>query len=73
MRGVGGEHLMAVAQLYTASPGDTITAARWNNEFGNIYNNGTAIAFPITTAVSLSGFALTMDSAATTTTQTENN
>ena len=30
---------MAVTQLYTAVPGDTITAARWNNEFGNIYDN----------------------------------
>ena len=54
---------MAVAQLYTAAPGDTITAARWNNEFGNIYNNGTALAFPATTAISLNGQTLTLDSA----------
>lgn len=26
-------------QLYTAIPNDVITAARWNNEFGNLYNN----------------------------------
>ncbi len=30
---------MAITQIYTAVPGDVITAARWNNEFGNIYNN----------------------------------
>lgn len=30
---------MAITQLYTAIPNDVITAARWNNEFGNIYNN----------------------------------
>lgn len=30
---------MAITQLYTAIAGDVITAARWNNEFGNIYNN----------------------------------
>lgn len=54
---------MAVAQIYTAVPNDTITAARWNNEFGNIYNNGTALAFPLTTSVSLAGFTLTLDAA----------
>lgn len=58
---------MAVTQIYTAAPGDTITAARWNNEFGNIYNNGTTIAFPATTAVSLAGFTLTMDASGVTT------
>ena len=58
---------MAVAQLYTASPGDTITAARWNNEFGNIYVNGTDVAFPLTKAVSLAGFTLTADAAGTST------
>jgi len=52
---------MAVTQLYTAISGDTITAARWNNEFGNIYNNGTDIAFPLTKASSLAGFTLTLD------------
>lgn len=30
---------MAITQVYTAIPGDVITATRWNNEFGNIYNN----------------------------------
>lgn len=30
---------MAITQLYTAVAGDAITAARWNNEFGNIYTN----------------------------------
>lgn len=30
---------MAITQIYTAIPGDLITAARWNNEFGNVYNN----------------------------------
>jgi len=54
---------MAVAQLYTAVSGDTITAARWNNEFGNIYNNGTSIAFPATANISLAGFTLTLDGA----------
>lgn len=54
---------MAVAQLYTAAPNDVITAARWNNEFGNIYNNGTTIAFPLTTAVSFNGQTITLDNA----------
>lgn len=30
---------MATTQIYTAIPNDVITAARWNNEFGNIYDN----------------------------------
>lgn len=54
---------MSVAQIYTAIPNDVITAARWNNEFGNIYNNGTDIAFPLTKAVSFAGFTLTLDAA----------
>ncbi|MGH9910688.1 MAG: hypothetical protein ACRD32_08605, partial [Nitrososphaerales archaeon] len=53
---------MAVTQVYTAVPADVITAARWNNEFGNIYNNGTSIAFPLTHAASLAGYTLTLDS-----------
>ena len=52
---------MAVAQVYSAIPNDIITAARWNNEFGNIYNNGTDIAFPLLKSVSLGGFVLTLD------------
>src|SRR5574341_629222 len=58
---------MAVAQIYTAVANDTITAARWNNEFGNIYNNGTDIAFPLTKSVSWFGFTVTLDSAGVTT------
>ena len=58
---------MAVTQLYTAVTNDIITAARWNNEFGNIYNNGTAIAFPLTAAVSFAGNTLTIDAAGATT------
>lgn len=54
---------MALAQIYTAVAGDTITAARWNNEFGNLYNNGTALAFPLTANVSIAGYVLTMDAA----------
>lgn len=54
---------MAVTQLYTAVPNDVITAARWNNEFGNIYNNGTDLAFPLTEGVSFAGFTVTYDSA----------
>ncbi|MCI0549322.1 MAG: hypothetical protein L0287_00045 [Anaerolineae bacterium] len=54
---------MALAQIYTAVPNDVITAARWNNEFGNILNNGTDVAFPLTKAVSLAGFTLTLDAA----------
>lgn len=34
---------MAITQIYTAVAGDVITAARWNNEFGNIYNNLTSL------------------------------
>ena len=43
-------------QIYTAVPNDVITAARWNNEFGNIYNNalfGTIIATGSTTSRSI--------------------
>src|ERR1700675_30718 len=61
---------MAITQLYTAVPNDVITAARWNNEFGNIYNNGTAIAFPVTTSVSFAGFTVTFDAAGVTTLST---
>lgn len=52
---------MSMTQVYTAVPNDVITAARWNNEFGNIYNNGTAVAFPVTTSVSFAGFTVTLD------------
>lgn len=58
---------MAVTQVYTAVPNDVITAARWNNEFGNIYNNGTDIAFPLTKAVSCAGFTITLDASGVTT------
>lgn len=58
---------MALAQVYTAVIGHVITAARWNNEFGNIYANGTDLAFPLTKAVSLAGFTLTLDGAGVTT------
>ena len=58
---------MALSQVYTAIAGHVITAARWNNEFGNIYANGTDVAFPLTKAVSLAGFTLTLDGAGVTT------
>ena len=58
---------MALSQVYTAVIGHVITAARWNNEFGNIYANGTDVAFPLTKAVSLTGFTLTLDGAGVTT------
>ena len=58
---------MALAQVYTAVAGHIITAARWNNEFGNVYANGTDLCFPLTKAVSLSGYTLTLDSAGVTT------
>lgn len=58
---------MALAQIYSAIAGDTITAARWNNEFGNIYSNGTSVAFPVTMAVSFAGYTLTLDAAGVTT------
>lgn len=58
---------MALSQIYTAVAGHVITAARWNNEFGNIYANGTDVAFPLTKAVSLAGFTLTLDAAGATT------
>lgn len=58
---------MSVVQIYTAIPNDVITAARWNNEFGNIYNNGTDLAFPLTKAVSFAGFTITWDAAGATT------
>ena len=58
---------MALSQVYTAVVGHVITAARWNNEFGNIYSNGTDLAFPLTKTVSLNGFSLTLDSAGATT------
>jgi hypothetical protein len=58
---------MALSQLYTAVAGHTITAARWNNEFGNIYNNGTDLVFPVTKAVGFEGFTITLDAADVTT------
>ena len=58
---------MAVSQVYTAIPNDVILATRWNNEFGNIYNNGTDIAFPVTKAVSFAGWTITLDASAATT------
>ena len=54
---------MALTQIYTAVAGDTITALRWNNEYGNIYNNGTDVAFPLTKAVSFAGYTVTLDAA----------
>ncbi|MCI0549320.1 MAG: hypothetical protein L0287_00035, partial [Anaerolineae bacterium] len=58
---------MALSQVYTAISGDVITAARWNNEFGNIYSNGTDVAFPVTKAVSFAGWTITLDAAGVTT------
>ena len=58
---------MALSQVYTAVAGHTITADRWNNEFGNIYGNGTDLAFPLTKAVSFAGYTITWDAAAVTT------
>ena len=52
---------MSLSQVYSAIAGDTITAARWNNEFGNIYTNGTDVAFPLTKAVSYAGYTVTFD------------
>ena len=52
---------MALSQVYSAIAGDIITAARWNNEFGNIYTNGTDVAFPLTKAVSYAGYTVTYD------------
>jgi hypothetical protein len=50
---------MALTQLYTAVAGHVITAARWNNEFGNIYNNGASLVFPLTGAVSFGSVGIT--------------
>jgi len=61
---------MALTQVYTAVSNDVITSARWNNEFGNIYNNGTDVAFPVTKVVSFAGFTITLDSAGATTLST---
>jgi hypothetical protein len=58
---------MSLAQIYSAVSGDTITSARWNNEFGNIYNNGTDIPFPLTKAVSFAGYTVTVDAVGVTT------
>ncbi len=52
---------MALAQVYSAVAGDIISSARWNNEFGNIYNNGTDVAFPATKSVSFAGYTITVD------------
>ena len=58
---------MALSQVYTAVAGHTITADRWNNEFGNIYGNGVDLAFPLTKAVSFAGYTITWDAASVTT------
>jgi hypothetical protein len=57
---------MAISQVYTAVPLDVISAARWNNEFGNVYNNGTALAFPLTQSVSFAGYSVRLDAAGAT-------
>lgn len=64
---------MALSQLYSALAGDVITAARWNNEFGNIYANGTDVAFPLTKAVSFAGFTITVDVAGVSTINSPSN
>ena len=58
---------MALSQVYTAVAGHTITADRWNNEWGNVLNNGTDVAFPLTKAVSFAGYTITWDSSGVTT------
>lgn len=64
---------MALTQIYSAIPDDVITAARWNNEFGNIYSNGTDVAFPVTKAVSFAGFTLTIDASGVSTISSPSN
>lgn len=64
---------MALSQQYSAVSGDTITVARWNNEFGNIYTNGTDLAFPLTKAVSCAGFTVTLDAAGVSTVTSPSN
>ena len=58
---------MALSQVYTAVAGHTITADRWNNEWGNVLNNGTDLAFPLTKAVSFAGYTITWDASGNTT------
>lgn len=58
---------MALTQVYSANAGDTITAARWNNEWGNVYNNGTDLGFPLTKAVSFAGYTISWDATGVTT------
>lgn len=58
---------LMLSQIYSAVTGDIITAARWNNEFGNIYANGADLAFPLLKNVSVNGFSLIWDVAGVTT------
>jgi len=56
---------VAVSRLRTWSAGDILLASDLNAEFNNILTNGTAVAFPLTSAQSAGGFAFYFDAANT--------
>ena len=49
---------MGISRVKTWNPGDVLTASDLNSEFNNILNNGTTLAFPLTSNVSGGGFTL---------------
>ena len=49
---------MSISRVKTWNPGDVLTAADLNSEFNNIIQNGTTLAFPLTSNVTGGGFIL---------------
>lgn len=60
---------MALARVKTWSAGEVLTASDLNTEVNNILNNALTLISPLTGALDLDGFALTVDAAAVTTLQ----
>lgn len=60
---------MALSRVKTWISGDVLTASDLNAEFNNILNNPVSLISPLTAAISLAGFALTLDAASASTLQ----
>lgn len=60
---------MALARVKVWISNETLYASDLNAEFNNILNNAFSLISPLTGAISLAGFALTMDAASATTVQ----
>lgn len=58
---------MALARIKTWSSGEVLTASDLNSEFNNILNNALSLISPITGAIDMDGFSITLDGAGVTT------